>query len=177
MFSFAVQPEDLVKALVLGLEGGLQGGGVVAAGLSGTGAALHGTNVPVLNVDPDGSHAVFVVGAGGGADDVVQEVVGGMNAQLCTIGDHGGPQVQGGAFCMGDPILLQFHQGPHGTDLEFRIQLGHAHPLCAPVHPVGVLQRAEHLQAAVLAAVGLETFKNFLAVVEHGEAGSMAKGP
>ena len=77
---------------------------------------------------------------------------------------------------MGDPILLQFHQGPHGTDLEFRIQLGHAHPLCAPVHPVGVLQRAEHLQAAVLAAVGLETFKNFLAVVEHGGGGVNGQG-
>ena len=64
---------------------------------------------------------------------------------------------------MGDPILLQLYEGLHGQDLEFRVQLGHAHPVGAPVHPVCVFQGTEHLQAAILAAVDLQTLEDLLA--------------
>ena len=38
------------------------------------------------------------------------------------------------------------------------------------------IRLAEHLQAAVLAAIGLETFENLLAVVEHGGGGVNGQG-
>ena len=93
-----------------------------------------------------------------------------MDAQLCAARDHHRAQIERRALGRWDPVLLDPDKLLHGPDLEFRVERRHAQTLGAAVHTQGVFHRAEHLDAAVLAAVDLQTLKDLLTVVQDGRS-------
>ena len=163
----AVQPQHLAVTLGLGPVAGPQGGGVVAAGLGGAGAALDGADVLVLHIDLHRVQPLGVVGAHGADDDDVLAVVGAVHAQSGVQAHHKGTDVQGGVLLMGHPVLLHLDQLGDAGQGQVLGDLGQSHTLGGRVHPAHVVQGAEQLDGAVLGAVGLQTLKDLLGIVEH----------
>ena len=90
-----------------------------------------------------------------------------MDPQSGVNADDEGADIQGGALLAGDPVLLQLDQlGDAGQGQVLR-DLGQGHPPGGGVHPADIVHGPEELHGAVGGAVGLQTLKNLLGVVEH----------
>ena len=73
---------------------------------------------------------------------------------------------------MGHPVrvdLNELFQRVHG---KIHVDLGHGEPVVGIIEPLEVLLRPEQPDAAVLAAVGFQPFKGFLAVMEAVAGGA-----
>ena len=100
----------------------------------------------------------------------------GVDAQLRVRRDYERAQVEAGAVLVRDPALIHGHQGLERLEVDI---LGHgrdAHAQSRVVHALDVFRRAEELHGAALGAVGFETFKNLLRIVQHVGAGHQLDG-
>lgn len=175
----AVQPQDLVEALIARLGGREERGPVVRTDLG----------VP----ETAGPRADRVVGGGlqpepagrrghvghEGADDVKHGLGGGLDAQLGLGADHGGAEVEEGARAgLGEPAgAVDGHEGHHellelggGEAGEGDARRGHEHAR-------GVAVGAEEAELAVVATVRLEALEALSRVVEDRSRRHEGDGP
>ena len=92
-----------------------------------------------------------------------------MYANLCAGTNKERTDVEGSAALVcGDILLVETHHlGDHLLE-KGGGNLGHHNTAAGALQACGILIHAEHTHLAVGAAVGLETFKGFLAIVQTG---------
>ena len=92
-----------------------------------------------------------------------------MNPQGRFRGDHGGANIEGCSFPLGNPVLIQEYQLFHGIHEQVRVHRGHAHSLRGQIHPCNVFRRPEKVNLTVSSPVSFQAFEDFLSVMEtHG---------
>ena len=163
----AVQPQYLSKAQLVCLFGGDNGGSVVAAALDITGAAGCGAHILVLYINVHRIQTLFIVSAGGGADDDELILAGGLYAQYRLSGDGKGTNVQTGVRLRGYPVLLHFYQSADRFYKVLHRDFRNAQTVMGRGQARTVFVRAEQLYLALGGSVCLQTLKALLCIVEH----------
>ena len=167
----AVQPQGLLVAQLVCLHLRDQGSSVVAAALGKAGAARAGTGVLVLNEDLDRVDAGGVVRTYRRTYDDELVGAGGADAEVRLGSDDERTDVQAGALCVRNPVLIE---GNDRLDSLYEIldrQARQAHAVVGVDHALCVLVRAEQLDGAVRGAVCLQTLEGFHSVMQDHSCG------
>jgi hypothetical protein len=115
--------------------------------------------------------ATLEVGADRDREHREDELRRGTHADVVTGADHERAQVQRAAAAIRrDEPLVGTNHLLAGVDEGFGRHLRHQQATATALHARCVLVRAEQVDRAVLAAIGLEAFKALLAVVQGGGA-------
>ena len=117
---------------------------------------------------PTGASPLGVIRAGRRADDEEAISVRGVNAQHHIRRDHRRADIQRSARRARHPIRIDLQQRGQTRQRLLHVDLRHAHALGRAIHALKVVARTEEIQTAVLAAIALHAFKDFLRIVEHG---------
>ncbi|MCY1177779.1 hypothetical protein D9M73_181030 [compost metagenome] len=161
-----IQVDGVGEVGFLGLGAGHQAGGIVATDLGGTGALWRGA-VVAGNLEVVRGQATLEVGADRDAEDREDELGGGTHADVVTHADHERAQVQRAAGAVRrNETLVGADHGLAGFDELLGVDLRHQQTGATALHAQGVLVRAEQVDRAVLATVGLQAFEALLAVVQ-----------
>ena len=103
-------------------------------------------------------------------------MVGAVDPQGGIRTDHEGPDIQGGALFVGDPVPLQFDQLRDAGQGQFLRNLRKAQTLGGLVHPGNVVQGPEQLDSAVGGAVSLQALEDLLRIVQDLGGGVNLQG-
>ena len=156
-------------AVFVGYVVGLERSGIVATHLIDTGAEGSGTVVVAHDDVGVGREATLEVRAYGGNEDEEQIVVGGMHAYARRGADEQRADIESGAALIGGDILLveAYHAFNH-LYKELGGNLGHHDAAAGTLQAGCILFHAEYAHLAVGTAVGFQTLKGFLSVVQAG---------
>ncbi|MNH17339.1 hypothetical protein D3C79_770080 [compost metagenome] len=145
----------------------MQAGRVVAADLGGAGALRRGT-VVVGNQELVRGHAAFEVRADRDGEDREDEFRRGAHTDVVAYADDERTQVQCTFAVWRNEAFVGLDHLFAGVDELFGRHLWHQQAVAAALHAQGVLVRAEQVDRAVLAAVGLHAFETLLAIMQRG---------
>lgn len=112
----AKQPQVLLEAFLVGIQLGLDAGGIVASDLGITSAAGPGTDLIRGGQQVDSSKARREVRTHGGGNDEDHGLVRGANAEGLLGADHGRAQVQGVTTALGDPAVIDLEELANALD-------------------------------------------------------------
>ncbi len=143
---------------------------IVAAALGRARAARRGARVMLRDPQRHRLVAALEVGADGAGDHHEQIFVRRAHTEERLGREHEGAQIQA-AVVAGDPGEVRLHQLVDGLEKQVFRQFGHGKARSRRIETAGVLLRAEQGNAAVVAPIGLQTFENLLAVVQHRRGG------
>ncbi|MNF85801.1 hypothetical protein D3C84_682120 [compost metagenome] len=165
-----IQVDGVGEVGFLGLGAGHQAGGIVATDLGGTGALWRGA-VVAGDLEVVRGQAALEVGADRDAEDREDELGGGTHADVVTHADHERAQVQRAAGAVRrNETLVGTDHCLAGFDELLGFHLRHQQAGAAALHAQGVLVRAEQVDRAVLATIGLHAFEALLAIVKGSGA-------
>ena len=165
-----VEIQVLGITLAVSLHRGLQGHGVVEAGLDVAGAVRCGA-VVLGNAQLDGLKAALKVRTDRGHENAERVLRSGSHADYVTGADHKRTHIQGCARAEGrNPCGIGRDDLLDGLDKLVLGERGHLEALRRVVHTLSVHVGTETDDAAVLGGVGLQALKDLLAVVEDTTA-------
>ena len=163
-----IEENHLIAAVIdrLGLRA--QAGGIVAAAFDGAGAADRGARVVLRHPDRHRRGSALEIGADRRGDDGEDVFRRRLHAEEDLARDHEGPQIET-ALAARDPGAVDAHELLDRFDEDGLGQLRHRHAVGRTLEAPCIGVGAEQVHAAVVALVGLEAFKDFLRVVQHGQ--------
>ena len=164
----AIEPHDVVKALALGELGGEEASAIVAGGFGVAGAAGKGAHIFFFSEETNGLGEVGSTGRG--EDD---QAIGarGVDHERGVVAKVDGADVQGAAFAEGNPVAIGAEEFEEAVAEKIGGNFGHGETSGGTIHARVIVHGTEGGDAAVGGAMGFETFKEGLAVVEGGERG------
>ena len=165
-----VEIQVLGIALAVSLHRGLQGHGVVEAGLDVASAVRCGA-VVLGNAQLDRLEATLKVRTDRGHENAERVLRSGSHANHVTGADHKRTHIQGCARTEGrNPCGVGRDDLLDGLDKLVLGERGHLQTLGGVVHTLGVHIGTEADDAAILGGVGFQALKDLLAVVEDAAA-------
>src|SRR5471030_119647 len=165
-----VQVDAVGKVRLLGLGAWHQAGGVVATDL-GRAGALWGCAVEAGDQEVMRGQAALEVGTDRDREDREDELGSGAHADVVTHADNERTQVQRAASAIRrDETLVGADHSLAGFDELLGFHERHQQACATALHAQGVLVRAEQVDRAVLATIGLHAFEALLAIVKGSRA-------
>ena len=164
----SIGPENLIIALLVGYEAGMEAGSVVCRGLGSAETTVAGAGIFVLDHNLYRSEAVSIVGSNRGEDD--EEGIGLADAdtqeRISRIDE--GTDVEALSRAVGDPVLLDGEELDESFVGYILRQLRDIKDLCGAVQTSNVVLAAEENRLAFLGDISLAALENSLTVVESG---------
>ena len=146
-------------------------GCVVAAAFGKAGAAAHGANILILDHNANRVDALGIIAAAGGGNDHKGDVVRHVYTKALIVAKHKRAQIKRGAKRVGNPLFFQFYKC--GQDLQrlILVKQRQAHSFGRAVETTDIFHRAEELNTAIGAAIGLQSLKDLGTIVQNGRGG------